>query len=79
MTDDHEKIKDIQAIDHERLDLAWKWFDFHAKQRTTIFNFFLIITGIILNAYVLAIKEDLKQIAIALYPASDSILIVRYS
>jgi hypothetical protein len=64
--EDNKKAEEIQAIDRARLDIAWKWFDFHAKQRTTIFNFFLIITGIILNAYVLAIKECLNQIAIAL-------------
>ena len=35
-----------------RLDYAWKWFDFHARQRTTIFNFFLLTVGLIANAIV---------------------------
>ena len=40
-----------------RLDYAWKWFDFHAKQRVTMFNFFLIGCGILANALVVAHKE----------------------
>ena len=66
MSEDNKKTEELQPIDQARLDIGWKWFDFHAKQRTTIFNFFLLITGIILNAYVLAIRECLYQIAIAL-------------
>lgn len=66
MPDGTSTIKNICSIDKARLGIAWKWFDFHAKQRTTFFNFFLVITGIILNAYVLAIKENFKEIAVAL-------------
>ena len=54
---------DISELDKTRLDLAWKWFDHHAKQRTSFFNFFLIITGILLNAYVIAIRDDQLLIA----------------
>ena len=53
----------ISELDKARLDLAWKWFDHHAKQRTSFFNFFLIITGILLNAYVIAIRDDQLLIA----------------
>ena len=31
---------------------AWRWFDGHAKQRAAIFSYFLIITGILMNALV---------------------------
>jgi hypothetical protein len=31
-------------------DYAWKWFNFHAAQRTTMFNFMLIIFGFLAAA-----------------------------
>ncbi|MHC5057061.1 MAG: hypothetical protein ACYTKD_20480 [Planctomycetota bacterium] len=37
-----------------RLDYAWKWFEFHARQRITMFSFFLVTGGILANAYVAA-------------------------
>lgn len=40
-----------------QFDYAWKWFDLHAKQRTTLFNYFMVITGIFANAAVLGYKE----------------------
>jgi hypothetical protein len=49
MTDD-----DIQKM---RADYAWKWFDLHAKQRMTLFNYFLIIAGIFANAILLSFKD----------------------
>jgi hypothetical protein len=42
---------------HERLDYAWKWFDYHAKQRVSMFNFFLIASGLLATAYVNALKD----------------------
>ncbi|HEV3083916.1 MAG TPA: hypothetical protein VGY66_29305 [Gemmataceae bacterium] len=58
-----------------QLDYAWKWFDFHAKQRTTLFNYFLIITGIFANAIVAACKEgyDGIRIVVSLLGALTSI------
>jgi len=29
------------------LDYAWKWFEYHAKQRISMFNYFLIVSGIL--------------------------------
>lgn len=40
-----------------RLDYAWKWFQHHATQRTTLFNYFLVISGILATAYVNLLKE----------------------
>jgi hypothetical protein len=40
-----------------RLDYAWKWFDLHAKQRMTLFNYFLIIAGIFANAIIISVKD----------------------
>lgn len=49
-----EKLNDIDKI---AFDYAWKWFDFHGKQRMQLFNYFLIITGILANAYVTALDK----------------------
>jgi hypothetical protein len=40
-----------------RADYAWKWFQMHAVQRTTMFNYFLIITGVLATAYIGLLKE----------------------
>jgi hypothetical protein len=34
------------------LDYTWKWFEYHAKQRVSMFNYFLVASGILANAYV---------------------------
>lgn len=34
-----------------RYDFAWKHFDFHAKQRTTMFQYFVTIMPLIVGAY----------------------------
>ena len=41
-----------------RLDYAWGWWQFHGKQRTDMFNYYLIITGILANAYVSVWKDS---------------------
>jgi hypothetical protein len=38
-------------------DYAWGWFQYHAAQRLTAFNFFLIISGLLLVAYGQAIDH----------------------
>jgi hypothetical protein len=37
-----------------RFDYVWKWFVFHADQRVKMLNFFLIIIGVLANAYIQA-------------------------
>ena len=32
-----------------RFEYAWKYFEFHAKQRTVMFNFFLVFTGFFIS------------------------------
>ena len=46
-------------IDELRFSYAWNYFSFHARQRTTMFNFFLIAVGIIANAVILALRDYL--------------------
>lgn len=41
----------------KRMDYGWNFFDFHAKQRMTCFNFFLIFVGFVLNAYATFFKD----------------------
>lgn len=45
---------------------AWDWFSYHAKQRLTAFNFFLILTGAIIVGYTQAVAGDQKLVGIAL-------------
>ncbi|MCY3748934.1 MAG: hypothetical protein OXG64_06525 [Chloroflexi bacterium] len=47
-----------------RLDYAWRWFALHAKQRMTMFNYFLVASGILANAYGLLLREDFWEAAI---------------
>jgi hypothetical protein len=53
------RMDDLTKI---QFDYAWKWFDFHAKQRTTIFNYFMVIVGILANALITAYKEGYRPI-----------------
>lgn len=46
-------------LDEMRFEYAWKWFNFHADQRTKMFNFMLVGMGIIANALVAAIDKSL--------------------
>src|SRR5262245_44853432 len=56
--------ENIGDSDKLAFDYAWKWFDFHGKQRMQLFNYFLIITGILANAYVTAIDKKFTNVAV---------------
>jgi hypothetical protein len=43
-----EKCKEMNK---NALDYAWNWFEYHAHQRMTSFNFFLILAGVIVAGY----------------------------
>ena len=47
-----------------KLDYAWRWFALHAKQRVAMFNYFLVASGILANAYGLLLREQLWEAAI---------------
>jgi len=49
------KIDDLARM---QFDYAWKWFEFHARQRMVMFNYYLIITGIFGNAAILAFDAE---------------------
>jgi len=47
----------------QRLDYAWKYFESAAQKRMQFINFFVVLVGILANAYVAALKDKL-------YPAA---------
>jgi hypothetical protein len=49
-------------ISKARQQYGWAWFDFHARQRTTIFNYFLITLGLVINAYATLMQSGLYYI-----------------
>ena len=52
-------LPDPSELQKVRFDYAWKWFNFHADQRTKMFNFMLIGLGIFASAVVSAIEKKL--------------------
>ena len=48
-----------------KLDYAWRWFSLHAKQRVTMFNYFLVASGILANVYGVLLREQLYWQAFA--------------
>jgi hypothetical protein len=40
-----------------RFDYAWKWFAYHADQRVKMFNYMLVVVGILANAVVGALEK----------------------
>jgi hypothetical protein len=47
-------------------DFAWSWFQYHASQRLTSFNFFLIIVGLLLVGYAQAVDHSWNGFGVAL-------------
>lgn len=67
-TSDEDNLTEVEK---QRFEYAWDWFNYHAGQRMQLFNFFLIITGILANAYVSAYEKgsELMRFAISLIGA----------
>ena len=63
-----EKQHACQQCDLAKLqvDYAWKWFAYHAEQRTKMFNFMLIAMGVFATATVSAYTDHLLEVAAAL-------------
>lgn len=49
-----------------QLRYAWDWFSYHARQRLTAFNFFLIVMGAVVVGYAQAVTNGLPAIAATL-------------
>ena len=48
-------INDLVKI---QFDYAWKWFDFHARQRTSMFNFYVIVVAAVFGAIGALLRES---------------------
>ena len=46
-----------------QFEYAWRWFELHAKQRVSMFNFFLLSVGALATAYGLLLREQLYVVA----------------
>ena len=61
---DEPKVEIDRELLRLKLDYAWRWFALHTKQRVTMFNYFLVASGILANAYGLLLREELWEAAI---------------
>lgn len=41
----------------DRRELAWRFFELHAKQRINVFNFFVVLSGLILTGIGSALRQ----------------------
>ena len=62
MTQDNQNGADAQSANMQ-FEYAWRWFDLHAKQRVSMFNFFLLSAGALATAYGLLLREQLYVVA----------------
>jgi hypothetical protein len=54
------------ATQKERLDYAWNWFNFHAEQRTKMFNYMLLGLGILATAIATTLQKGQALAAMGL-------------
>ncbi len=61
-----------------RFEYAWKYFDFHATQRTTMFNFFIIFSGILIKACsdLIAKGHDVELLIISMFGILVTIMFI---
>lgn len=48
---------DLESV-KARLGYAWNVWEFHGRQRMNMFNYFLVIVGILVNGYIAALKDN---------------------
>ncbi len=48
----------------ERFEYAWRYFEFHAKQRTTMFSFFLVFSAFIIGACAKLLGEKQEMLVL---------------
>ena len=56
----------VGKSDEVRFDYAWKWFSFHAEERTKMFNYMLLALGLLATAIVGSLNSKLQGVAAAL-------------
>lgn len=47
----------ISSIDERAFDHAWRYFELHANQRMTVFNFFLVATGLLATGIAASVQS----------------------
>ena len=52
---------EVTTLVQTKFEYAWRYFALHARQRVTMFNFFLLGSGVIANAYGLLLRNYLKM------------------
>ena len=62
---DEPNAQGDQTLLQLQIDYAWRWFALHAQQRVTMFNYFLVASGILANAYGLLLQAKFWEAAIA--------------
>ncbi len=52
-----ENSRTVAEFEKMRFELAWRHFDFHAKQRTQMFHFFIILTPFLFGGCFILFRE----------------------
>jgi len=58
--------RDVDERVKLQFEYAWRWFDSHAKQRMTMFYYYLVMIGILANAWVASYDKGQTNIAVAI-------------
>jgi hypothetical protein len=66
-----EKGRTLAEFEKMRLELAWRHFDLHAKQRTQMFHFFIILVPFLFGGCFILFKE--REIVGSLPPIIASV------
>jgi hypothetical protein len=75
-----QKVGDPKAEQQKlQFDYAWKWFSFHADQRTKVFNFMLIVFGVFAAGLVNALDKNLPKAAVVGLSFFAAILAILFS
>ena len=51
--------RQADSLTEMKFEYAWRYFSFHARQRVTMFNFFLVGSGVLGNAYALLARAQM--------------------
>jgi hypothetical protein len=65
-TDEPAPLSDLPQLQKDRLEYAWNWFNFHAEQRTKMFNYMLLGLGILATAIATTLQRGQALAAIGL-------------
>ncbi|QOZ80783.1 hypothetical protein XH83_33745 [Bradyrhizobium sp. CCBAU 53351] len=61
-----------------RLELSWRYFDFHARQRTQLFHFFVILSPFVFGGcfYLLKERSQLGGLPGIIAPCAGALLVI---